>query len=530
MNIISIVPGPIELRKYLEEIMHDNHGFAEEIRSYVMQNYFSDVDSVYEIDISILSNQNVLETLEIFNQVPQELFFIADKNGNKLTDRYDLTNLIEMQCNEQGGLAIFQSFNLQIYFLYNERGESLIGACNDLSLGLEFTVESRGSRDWALWEYYCYKNNELVHINSGDFISSLDYFPYSLVVDHLLKNASDFDKDNNDYVTQAIIDAPISVIYASKRLQNDKVFLKRVLSKSEKSSRNIFPYLSIELREDPEIYSLVGITENDFEKTVFNSDDYSKMKNEKLLLKILENNSSLLQYFPEKFKSSKDVVLNAVKKSGFALEFASDELKRDKDVVISAINNQGSSLGFASDELKRDKDVVISAVKNSGYALRFASDELKADKEVVILAVEKEGSMLKYASDKLKADKEVVILAVKKNGSMLEYASDELKTDKDVVLVSVKNYSSSLQYASNELKSDKDVVIAAITKDGGALKYASLDLRNNKEIYELALSSGPSNFDYKIGGDLIIQDKEYIAKILESYPWADLSDIDDLPF
>jgi hypothetical protein len=385
MNIKSVVPGSTELRKYLSDILSEHFGFSEPIHEFVLQHYFPETDSVKKINISVLSDEDVLKILETFDQVPDALYYITDKDGNILSDSNSLTHLREVQCTDKsGGLAVFAAFGLQIYYLFNEKGEYILGPCHDLSLGLNFTLESRDSGDWALWQYFCYKNNKLEYLDSGGF-SMLDFFPYSYEGENtqILKEASAFEKDNEEFVSNIILQEPISILYASERLKHDKVFLKKILSTSEFEYNSIFPYLSIGLREDPEIFSIVGITEKSYHKTFINIDECSKMKNDHLLLEILENNPFLYPHFPAKFRYDKEIVFRAVKRNGNLLEYVSEQLRSDMELVLTAVQNDGSALQYADETLRSDKEIVKAAILKNPANIKFASDIVKNDKDFI---------------------------------------------------------------------------------------------------------------------------------------------------
>ena len=74
-----------------------------------------------------------------------------------------------------------------------------------------------------------------------------------------------------------------------------------------------------------------------------------------------------------------------IKKRDFlvSLLLPSEELKKDKEIVLLLILQYGSALEFVSKELQADKEVVLAAVKQDWRALDFASDELRGDEDVL---------------------------------------------------------------------------------------------------------------------------------------------------
>ena len=88
--------------------------------------------------------------------------------------------------------------------------------------------------------------------------------------------------------------------------------------------------------------------------------------------------------------SDKEVVLEAVKKTGYMLVFASTALRKDKEVVLAAVKKTGHALQYASAALRADKEVVLEAVKQDVYALQYASVELQSAPHMQLLAATRE--------------------------------------------------------------------------------------------------------------------------------------------
>ena len=157
------------------------------------------------------------------------------------------------------------------------------------------------------------------------------------------------------------------------------------------------------------------------------------LSDKKALIKLVENDASVLDSLPSSYRGDKEIVMAAIKKDPLYLSLASAEMRNDKDVVLLAVTLDGLALKFASSELQADEEVVLSAVENCGWALQYASYDLMGNRQIVKTAVEKTGLMLAYASDELRNDKEIVLKAVAKHLKAFIYASYELKDDKDVI-------------------------------------------------------------------------------------------------
>jgi predicted methyltransferase len=66
------------------------------------------------------------------------------------------------------------------------------------------------------------------------------------------------------------------------------------------------------------------------------------------------------------------------------------------------------------------KEEVLEAVKKNGFSLKYASEELKGDKEVVLAAVQKNGFAFKYASEVAKQNPLMLVHAIKELRNMRE--------------------------------------------------------------------------------------------------------------
>jgi len=378
MEIIEIKAGPKELRLYLNDILNEQYVFCSNVAEYIKKHYFLDFESIDSIRIADLKDEEVLAVLDEFDLTPESLFYIKDDSGNLLSNYHSLTKLNDKQVNEKNeGIFVFQAFRLQIYYLFNEKGQEILGPCSDLNLGLNFTIECRGV-DQCFFEYYSYYEGRLEFVRLGDNFRQR-FFPYKDEYDLVLNNATTIDKDNEEFVTAASLNCPLNFLYASERLQRNKPFIIEILKKEGKE-KSIFPYLPIWLREDREIYSILEITDDQFNETIFNIYDYSKLKNEELVLCILNKSGSALEYLSDEFKARRDMVSLAVKSSGFAIRFAGEQLRTDKEIVCNAVKTNSQLIIFASKELQKDKDV-LSLLSNQMREIVIQSNyDLDQDK------------------------------------------------------------------------------------------------------------------------------------------------------
>ena len=178
-----------------------------------------------------------------------------------------------------------------------------------------------------------------------------------------------------------------------------------------------------------------------------------------------------LERFPDKYKSNKRIVLNAISMNPYDLDYAADDLKQDKEFILKAMEIEGLSLSGASETLRADKEVVIAAVTNNGCAIQFADPSLQGNYEVAKIAISNDPFSLVFAKS-LQGDKNFILDEVKKNGLILNYASKELQADTEVALAAVQNNGHALAFVSDENLVNKKIVQAALLNKSDAIKNA----------------------------------------------------------
>ena len=209
----------------------------------------------------------------------------------------------------------------------------------------------------------------------------------------------------------------------------------------------------------------------------------------------------------EKYRSDKDIVLEATKRKWDAFRYAAPNLKDDKEYVLSLLKDYPQIYIYISDELKADKDVMLTAI--NGYPLNYqdAPSKSRGDKDIALAAVSKDGEALEFVPSSLRSkealykaaiasnpcafvyapmsyrnDKDIVGKALSKKGELYRFISDELKEDRELLLIAVSNYGLALQYAPSKYKKDKDVVVTALKNDPKAIKYVCGELQLDKDI------------------------------------------------
>lgn len=146
-----------------------------------------------------------------------------------------------------------------------------------------------------------------------------------------LEFASEIIKGNRYLVKYATIQNPLAFWYASEELSNDKDF---ILSFIGDTSSIAFVGASRTLQKDP----------------IF-------------IKKVLAKNGFVLRRFEKQFENSefrdnKEMVLIAVTENGDALQFASPRLRKDSDVVLAAVRNNCASIEYAHKSLSSHAEIM----------------------------------------------------------------------------------------------------------------------------------------------------------------------------
>lgn len=174
---------------------------------------------------------------------------------------------------------------------------------------------------------------------------------------------------------------------------------------------------------------------------------------------------------------TREEVLATVKQRGRALQDAG-KFRSDREIVLEAVKNYGGALEWAAVEFRSDREIVLEAVRRDGLALDFAP-KFQEDQEIVLEAVKQNGTALGLSVITSNyADKEIVLEAVKQNGIALQHARTEWRADKDVVLAAVRQNSRALQHASDELRADQKILLAAascIAAEGDAVPVLDVE-------------------------------------------------------
>jgi hypothetical protein len=198
------------------------------------------------------------------------------------------------------------------------------------------------------------------------------------------------------------------------------------------------------------------------------------------LLDAAKTGTKALMFAPRELKSSRDFMLEAIRRSGgLAMMRATPALRRDKDFVLEALSSSSDVelLRGVYGSLLYDRDFMLRAVAINGAALRHANVDFKADRDFVLQAVQLNGSALGYVDACLKCDREVVIAAVRQHWSAVIYVEEltseileevacqwpEGPTDEHVVVLRPSGERIDVEYSEGMTAGDLKVSLALVT-------------------------------------------------------------------
>ena len=175
----------------------------------------------------------------------------------------------------------------------------------------------------------------------------------------------------------------------------------------------------------------------------FISSELQEKKEIALLAVQMSTNGFIIRDIPEKFKTDRAFIMEALSPAEFnpenlqgrLIEFIPDELKDDEELVKLALSrSNGSALEFASDRIKADKDLFLGLpVLNLAY--EYVSEEIRSDREIFLKILEKENCVthLRNAPETIKKDKEIILKAIELKPWALSFADKSLHKDKDLL-------------------------------------------------------------------------------------------------
>ena len=241
--------------------------------------------------------------------------------------------------------------------------------------------------------------------------------------------------------------------FASPRLQDDETIVKAAFE----SNGTTLQFASLRLRDDETIVK--AAVETDGEAFEYASE---RLRGDRdIAMAALEQSWVMLKYASPHLQNDEKVVeaaMNARNVFGDpidygAFEFAGPIPRDNEKLAIKAMKTNGTMLRFASARLQNAKAVVMAAlngrnVANHYVVLQHAGPNACNMDDVVMRAVKKSGQSLRYASERLRNDAKVVFEAVRRDGTALQYASEPLKNDLYIINTALGQDWKAIHFAS----------------------------------------------------------------------------------
>lgn len=306
-----------------------------------------------------------------------------------------------------------------------------------------------------------------------------------------------------------------------KQFRDDKTFEKHINSLPTKTFNPQIKTLTGlwgEQYNDNEEQALYVI--RNYKDTEFNNVSERLRNDRNFVLKVMQINGLLLQNLADKFKDDDEIVFTAVKDNRLAFEYASERLRNNKELALLAVKKDGQPLSWIGKELSNDKEIVLTAIDNWGASLGAVGKELCDDKEVIMKAVERVGWNLAYASNRLKDDIEVVKMAIKDDYYNLEYASNRLKNSEEIALYMLENdcYNRTFIFLGTELIQNKDFINKIIKDYPDKLEILISDIfyniSHNEDIIKMLVEFNGKYLRY--ASSELSRNKDIVKKALET--------------
>lgn len=162
-------------------------------------------------------------------------------------------------------------------------------------------------------------------------------------------------------------------------------------------------------------------------------------KNRDMAMLMVSTRGSLLEYLP-KFKSDRELVITAIRKSVYACNYIDKSFWGDVEIAEEAAKNSRADLMFSYDAFKQFNDddrIVKMALEANGANICYASERIRSDYDMAKFALQHQrdiypNSTFDSLSEELRNCKELAILEMQAPEPSLEGFSDELLDDDDI--------------------------------------------------------------------------------------------------
>lgn len=150
-------------------------------------------------------------------------------------------------------------------------------------------------------------------------------------------------------ILKAVLIDPAQFQYASEVLQEDELFVKRLL----KISPEVLQFASPEIRGSADFMEKATYINRNALKYA----SWNLLDNKIYIKKMIEIDSYNYRFAASRLQELKEFATPAFSDNGMLLEFAPLKVKNDKELVKIAINSNNAAIEFAGEKLQEDKDL-----------------------------------------------------------------------------------------------------------------------------------------------------------------------------
>lgn len=289
-------PNLFELRAYLFQMLISGFNFSSELLK-DLNKEFSITGNLDEIDLNLLSREQIVTFLDNHKTLPKYIFFFNRKEEFNLADYKHYPELftsieqISFQEDSDSGIVVLEKFGRQIFELFTNDGKCLLAECSDLNLGMDGLIEYRSSDDLSgFWNYDRVIDGEFSKTSLKEYLTfPVVHFPdiYDRDIIALTNNGiepkyEEFDlwqgdnykideileedgcmirymgdlRDNEEFAFIACRQNHLAFSLISKRLRESKSFVMRIIYFTTEDNC-IYRFLSPTLQKDTDIFDVI---------------------------------------------------------------------------------------------------------------------------------------------------------------------------------------------------------------------------------------------------------------------------------
>ena len=323
----------------------------------------------------------------------------------------------------------------------------------------------------------------------------------------IFKFASCRIKDTEDMALEAIRYATSNFVDVSFRLQNDFTFVAAAVKLDPK----VFLYVTNEVLSHASIIMTEAVLNNPW---ILPQLPHCRvvLEDSALLLQVVQQDGTALQYAPESLRDDPIIALAAVQQHASAYMCLSPRLKSRREIVLATIHTGSQYITDIPSFYYTDEDVIFAAVNSYGVTVSQFPRSV-VTKEVALAAVRSAGIALEHMPQ-WNDDEDVVAAAVQDNCYALSHASEAMQLRRDLVLSTVVKSWHAVKCIHIVFRTDREIATAAIKQHGTALRWMCFS--DDAEMCLLALASTLAVYD-DFGEDLVT-DESFLIKAVRLQP------------